>query len=130
MGPMGLGVLGHGDEVVSEVEGFDAGIEVEEGFGEGGTGDEGVILAGEVDSVGVAGVVVVAVEFDLSFLGVRCVFRVGIVAQDEAAVGDEFEAFGIGRGGGLDEEGSSLLLECRQGRRDAGCRDGRWLPLC
>lgn len=130
MGPMGLGVLGHGDEVVSEVEGFDAGIEVEEGFGEGGTGDEGVILAGEVDSVGVAGVVVVAVEFDLSFLGVRCVFRVGIVAQDEAAVGDEFEAFGIGRGGGLDEEGSSLLLECCQGRGDAGRRDGRWLPLC
>ena len=35
LGPMGLGVLGHGDEVVSQVEGFDAGIEVEEGFGEG-----------------------------------------------------------------------------------------------
>ena len=90
---MCLCVLGHGEKVIPQVDGFNAHIEVEELFGEGGPCNEGVIVACKVYSlVGIAGVF-------CSLLG---------VAEDETTVGDEFKTFWIGCFGSLDEEGSSL----------------------
>jgi len=51
--PLGLGEFRHGEEVVPEVDRLDAGIEVEEGLGEGGPRYQDVILTDEVDPIGV-----------------------------------------------------------------------------
>ena len=114
---MGLGEFRHGEEVVPEVDRLDAGIEVEEGLAEGGPRYQDVILAGEVDPVGVTfpDVVFVIAVFHLDLIAEAQVGRVdaatpvGVVTEDEAAVGDEFEALWVRRRQGLDEEGPPLL---------------------
>jgi len=96
---MGLRVLCHREEIVSQVDGFDAVVEVEEGFGEGGAEEEVAILAGDVHALVVVGVVVrsriVFGDFDgaifiFLLFGVGGVDAIDGVAEDESSVGDEF----------------------------------------
>ena len=100
-----------------------------------------MIFPGEMNTVIIIIVVVVVIIVDF-FLAIGNVNFVQIwissisdattgmvVTKNKSTVGDEFQAFGIGRGGGLNEERSSslLLLLLLTSRLPLWHRKGKWV---
>ncbi len=135
--PMCLGKFRYGDEVIPEIDGFYPHIEIEERFCKGGACYQEMIFPGEMNTFIVVVVVVVVFFFAIGNVNFAQIWisSIGdaatgiVVTKNKSTVGDEFQAFGIGRGGGLDEEKSSLLmlyLHLLSSRLPLRHRKGKW----
>ena len=91
---------------------------MEEGFGERGACYQDMIFPGEMNAI--IAVVVVIFFFAMGNLNFADYIRIVIiddaiigiiVTKDKSTIGDELQTFGVGCGGGLDEERSSLMCQ-------------------